>query len=261
MVSTSSIPGYFIYLQSKKSFSMTKTILFSLLMLAIALAQTSGVITYQNDFQLDLSAEVGDLPSGVVLPTNFSHEWELTFSGSAAVWNTKKQISYFSLKSGHTETLEQETAKPSYESMAFIDLQGRKKIDFLTVTKPSGQEAFFTETEIAHIPVKESAKTKTILGYTCHKGTATFNGEAWTLWITTDIDLNFSPILECMPAKGCVLEAEGPQEAFRATEVSLKPIPPATVLMSGGAKKVTQEELKAQKDSAIEAAAALQGKQ
>lgn len=97
---------------------------------------------------------------------------------------------------------------------------------------------------------QESNQTKKIAGYVCHKATAPFKGETYTIWYTTDLPFTYSPVKELMPGKGVVLALEGEKEQYKATKVDSKPVAEADVRPGDGARNVTPEELADKRDRA-----------
>lgn len=244
---------------------MKSTAVFSLLALLLpfaATAQSAGVITYESSERIDPSrmkiviqgGAPADMPPP---PENIVRERTVTFSGAAA----KMAMAPFRMitreigNSGVPREKEQNMPpmERPFEMNTFYDLKNRNRIDFLTLKGENGaKEAYFAETPFGDVQLDMTGKTKKILDYTCQKATAKWKDESYTLWITTDVDVTFSPIAELTPAKGLVLEIEGLDKAFRATKVELKAVSPSEVLMPGGGKKVTKEELEAKRHTAMQ---------
>lgn len=97
---------------------------------------------------------------------------------------------------------------------------------------------------------KEAEQTKKIAGYLCHKATAPFKGETYTIWYTTELPLTYSPVKELTPEKGVVLALEAEKEQYKATKVDAKPVAEADVKPAAGAQTVTPEELADKRDRA-----------
>lgn len=90
-----------------------------------------------------------------------------------------------------------------------------------------------------------SDKTKKIAGYTCHKATAQLRNATYTIWYTTDIPENFSPVDGLIPPDGgFVLALESDRMEYKATKVQLQSVSDNDVQIQGPSVQLTQDQIR-----------------
>jgi GLPGLI family protein len=90
-----------------------------------------------------------------------------------------------------------------------------------------------------------SDKTKKIAGYTCHKATASLRNSTYTIWYTTDIPVNFSPVNGLIPPSGgFVLALQNDRMEYRATKVDLQDIPDTAITMPTPSQELSGQQLR-----------------
>jgi GLPGLI family protein len=153
-----------------------------------------------------------------------------------------------------TEKKEEIKMKMPFESRTFYNMNKTSKIQMLILSddEKGTQEAFFTETP-AIVPdnVEYSEKTKEIVGFKCKKAIIKNNDEKVTVWYTTDIPYTFSPIEKYTLKEGFVLEIVSDDASYKALSFDNAPVKSEELIMPGGAKKVTKEELDAKRKEAM----------
>jgi GLPGLI family protein len=252
---------------------MKKTTLFLLLVIAAiqAFAQTtSGAIKYAITEKIDPSRMkivtvtsggegIGEAPPP--MPTTMDDERTLTFGGGFAKLSTRKpRMMTMNMTSdgggsvSKTEKKEELKMKMPLESRTFYNMNKTSKIQMLTIRneEKGTEEAFFTEIP-ATVPenVEYSDKTKDIAGFKCKKAIIKNKDEKVTVWFTTDIPYTFSPIEKYTLKEGFVLEIVSDDASYKALSFDGAPVKSEELIMPGGAKKVTKEELEAKRKEAM----------
>ncbi|MCE6991002.1 hypothetical protein [Dyadobacter sp. CY323] len=131
-----------------------------------------------------------------------------------------------------------------FEEQVFVDVVGQKVISLLTVGKDKDAKTYKSESPIQRISGwQPTDQTKKIAGYTCKKSTVEFKKETYSVWVTTELPLTYSPIPDLTPEKGVALLIEGSREQFKATKVTLENIDPKSVQPDAQAETVPKEKL------------------
>ena len=162
---------------------------------------------------------------------------------------------------------------PPFEQQTYLDLGKRQRIEVMTIKKDSVTTVYRTDRPLTTVEGWQlSDKTKKIAGYTCHKATITRRinrrtaggggrngaeptanaapapaetgpGETYTVWYTTDLPMNYSPVADLTPPTGVVLQIESDSESFKATGVSMEAVAATAVEPPASAKVVSSEEM------------------
>ena len=131
------------------------------------------------------------------------------------------------------------------ESITCMDMMGQKKAIVSSMNEQP------TKSEVpANITYKETGKTKTILGYTCHETVGTFTtkeGQSATmsLWYCKDIPNRNTqhPSLSGMPLEYTMM-LQGMTMKISTVEISKEPVSDAMFVVPEGYVRTTQEEMK-----------------
>jgi hypothetical protein len=241
----------------KKTSLFTLLIFFFLIISSSGFAQlNSGIITYEGMRKLDPSqikvvvngdvvqAGSPDAPSD--LPDVITFSQKLVFGKTMAkeVRDTPGPvIRRFVGTPDNAGAGEPLKIEPPFTENTSLDLTNKKYLRTLEIKK-NGQAQRYQTQEMYQKAAgwQDAAKTKKIAGYTCKKATATWKGETYTLWYTTDFDFTYSPINGLVPDKGVVLEIEGSGESFRATKVEAKVHPESEFQSTADAQMMTSAQ-------------------
>jgi GLPGLI family protein len=224
--------------------------LFKLIVLALAALvskgnvqaqeKTSGMIDYEVTVKVDMSKVKivtigGDNGAAPIIPDVITSNQNFYFNGSQARLEGMKPR--LQIRGGGSE---QELKPPMLNSVYFSSAD-KKAFEAMQVM--ADNKTYYTETETQQAEWKTSEKTKKILGYTCKKATVKLKDEEYTVWYTTDIKVNFSPIAGLQPAEGLVLSIENDNRSFVAKKIELKEIAASEVSLPAAAEKVTKQEM------------------
>ncbi|GLU52653.1 GLPGLI family protein [Dyadobacter frigoris] len=131
-----------------------------------------------------------------------------------------------------------------FEEQIFVDLTASKLITLLTVGKEEQTKIYKSESPLKRAEGWQlTDQTRKIAGYTCRKATLFFRKESCSVWFTTELPLNYSPIHELTPEKGVVLLIESSREQVRATKVNLSAIKEKDVEPPTQAQTTTPQQL------------------
>lgn len=93
---------------------------------------------------------------------------------------------------------------------------------------------------------QKTDKTKKIAGYTAHKATAQWRNTTYTIWYTTDIAANYSPINGLTPPDGgFVLDLQSDRMEYKATQVDPKAVADSEVKVPEPSEQLSAEQVKA----------------
>jgi GLPGLI family protein len=88
-------------------------------------------------------------------------------------------------------------------------------------------------------------KTKKIAGYTCHKATAKMRNSTYTIWYTTEIPVNYSPVNGLVPPDGgFVLALQSDRMEYKATKVELQAVADSAVQVPAPSHELTETEVR-----------------
>jgi hypothetical protein len=230
---------------TKTSIFMKQTSILSLLLLLCvsfglsSFAQTSsGIITYEGMRKLDPSlirvvingdvVEAGSPDAPADLPDVISFSQQLVFANNSAKEvkdNPGPVVRRFMGTPGDAGPGEALKIDPPFIENTFLDLAGKKYVRTLEIKKNGKAENYQTDEPYKKAEGwKDAGKTKKIAGYSCKKATATWKGETYSIWYTTDLNFTYSPINGLVPDKGVVLEIEGSSQSFKATKIENKAV-------------------------------------
>jgi GLPGLI family protein len=253
----------------KTIFFMKKTAVFLFLVFVAAqvFAQTtSGKIIFDHSEKIDASRmKVVTITSGngegemPPLPTTIDDERTLIFGGGFAKFEGGggPRMMRMNMDMSNGEKKEEKSEmkiKAPFESRTFFNLNKKSKIQLLTIKDEAKgtEEAVFTETPFTTPDnIEYTEKTKEIAGFKCKKAVLKEKEGKVTIWYTTDIPYNFSPVEKYTPKEGFVLSIESDEVSYRARKYDNSPIKAEELIMPGGAKKVSDEEFKAKRKAAL----------
>lgn len=143
--------------------------------------------------------------------------------------------------------------KPPFTNTTYVNVLNKKVLQVVT-ENDGDKKSFYTEDDfvVPNSVDSASGKTKKIAGYTCKKATVKFKEETYTVWYTTDLGINYSPVNGLLPGNGVVLGAESEKRSFVATKVSLKPIEDSVVTLPADAQKITDQEMREKRRAAMQ---------
>ncbi|MEZ0541372.1 hypothetical protein [Fibrella arboris] len=134
----------------------------------------------------------------------------------------------------------------------FVDLKALKKVTILTVGNEADAKVYQAEVPIPRVSGWQfTDQTRKIAGYTCRKATVPYKKETYTVWITTELPLTYSPIQELTPDTGTVLLIEGSKEQFKATRVAKTALDSSVVKPRVQAQTVSPDQLPTLRQQAI----------
>lgn len=126
----------------------------------------------------------------------------------------------------------------------YVDFANKK---YIRAFKREGNDTTFYITQDMRNATnfQTSDKTKKIAGYTCHKATAQLRNATFTIWYTTDIPENFSPVDGLIPPDGgFVLALESDRMEYKATKVQLQNVSDNEVQIQGPSVQLSQDQIR-----------------
>ncbi|WP_165798397.1 GLPGLI family protein [Chitinophaga costaii] len=143
--------------------------------------------------------------------------------------------------------------QPPFTNTTYVNVVNKKVLQAVT-EREGDKKTYYTEDNfVTPISVDTSStKTKKIAGYNCKKAIVKQRNENYTVWYTTELGINYSPVNGLLPGNGVVLSAESDKRSFVATKVSLKPVEDSTIALPAGAEKITDEEMREKRHTAME---------
>lgn len=126
----------------------------------------------------------------------------------------------------------------------YVDFAGKK---YLQTFKNGSSDTTFYVAQDYNTPenFQTSSKTKKIEGYTCHKATAELRNSTYTIWYTTDIPVNYSPVNGFIPpGGGFVLDLQSDRMEYKATKVQLQAVTDAAVKVPSPSIELTQDQVR-----------------
>jgi len=185
--------------------------------------------------------------STVELPTSMSGTRSLLFSGQYA---REEQVRGVQMAGGNINMVPGQGAKKPITpppapltDTRYLDLAARTSTSVTTI---AGIDYAVPAAPVPAPPAdwRDLPQTRKIAGFTCHKATAPFEKETYTLWVTTELPFTYSPVPELTPARGVVLALSSDQQEFTATKLTAEAVPEAAVRPSPQARPTTEVELK-----------------
>ncbi|MEZ0541373.1 hypothetical protein [Fibrella arboris] len=223
----------------------------------------AGQITYEGVRKIDPSSmriningediKPGDPRFPTDIPDTRMFGQQVRVDGQYATESRDEQGAIIRVREGDGPPQVRNVQRPFTEQV-FVDLVGQKKVTLLTVGNKADARLYQAEAPIQRVSGWQlTDQTKKIAGYTCRKATVPYNKETYTVWITTELPLTYSPIHELTPDTGTVLLIEGSREQFKATKVDTTTPGAAVVTPSGKAQVVTPAQLAELRQQAIAA--------
>lgn len=233
-----------------------------LLAAAPALAQPGGHLNYEVTRRIDPS-EIRVVVNGQVvkpgspdyptdIPETTTTSLSLAYAGHYARETREGGAIRTTTTGGPTAAPQTTEVKRPFEEATYLDLAGRTVSTVLTVQADNANTAYRSDEPYA-TPASWTLlpQTKKVAGYLCHKATAPFKQETYTIWYTTDLPFTYSPVRGLMPGKGVVLQLESEKEQYQATKTDQKPVAETEVRPTQSAQKVTPAELKDHREKAM----------
>ncbi|GAB3942857.1 hypothetical protein GCM10028805_08130 [Spirosoma harenae] len=144
-------------------------------------------------------------------------------------------------KDGVTQT---RSLPPPFIQQFFVDLSDRKTITVLTIGEGKNAKMYQAEAPIQQASDWQfTDQTRKIAGFTCRKATVSHKKETYTIWVTTELPITYSPIHQLTPELGVVLLIESSKEQFKATKVSTTAPDAASATPTTQAQVVSREQL------------------
>ncbi|UFH55858.1 GLPGLI family protein [Spirosoma sp. KNUC1025] len=226
-----------------------------------ASATWSGQITYEGVRKVDPSqmrivingeqVKPGDPNFPTDIPDTRMFGQKVLVSGTYAKESRDEQNAIIRVRGDGGPPQTRNIPRPFTEQI-FIDLKDLKKVTILTVGKDAEAKTYQAESTIQRVSGWQlTDQTKKIAGYTCRKATVPFNKETYTVWITNELPITYSPIEALTPETGTVLLIEGSKEQFKATKVDTTSPDASAVKPNAQAQIVTPGQLTELRQKAI----------
>jgi GLPGLI family protein len=249
----------------KKTIFLTSIFLVGSLLSCLSQNISSGIIKYEVMEKIDPSkmkliingqeVKPGSMEAPPDLPDVRSYSLHLIFSdGFAKEEQTDNGlvVQKFEGTPGGQRAPNKMAPEPPFTEKKYINLSENKYIHLLELKAKGEKNLFQAEESFQKLENwRETSQTKKIAGYVCKKATVEWKGDNYTIWYTTAINFTYSPIKALTPDKGVVLQLEGSNESFKATEVQTKAIAENEVKPAEKAEQVTMEELGQIKERAM----------
>ncbi|GAB4044505.1 hypothetical protein [Spirosoma jeollabukense] len=226
-----------------------------------ATAPWCGQITYEGVRKVDPSSmrimingeqvKPGDPNFPADIPDTRSFGQKTLINGTFAKESRDEQNAVVRVRNDGSPPQTRNLPRPFAEQV-FVDLKALKKVTRLTVGKDAGAKTY--QAEVPFQPVSGwqwTDQTRKIAGYTCRKATVPYKKEIYTVWITTEIPVTYSPIHELTPETGTVLLIEGSKEQFKARKVAKTAFDASVLKPSAQAQTVTVDQLADLRQKAI----------
>jgi len=126
----------------------------------------------------------------------------------------------------------------------YVDFTDKKYIR--AFKRPDNDTTFYiAEDYRAPENFQKTDKTKKIAGYDCHKATAQWRNTTYTIWYTTDIPVNYSPVNGLTPPDGgFVLDLQSDRMEYKATKVQLQDVADSDVKVPQPSEQLSQEQVR-----------------
>ena len=231
------------------------------LLAAPALAQPGGHLRYEVTRRIDPS-EIRVVVNGQLvkpgspdypadIPETTTTALTLAYAGQYAR-ETREGGATRTTTGGFTAAPQTTVVERPFEEATYLDLAGRTVSTVLTMQADQASTAYRSdEPYVASAHWTLLPQTKKVAGYLCHKATAPFKQETYTIWYTTDLPFTYSPVRGLMPEKGVVLQLDSEKEQYQATKTDQQPVTEAEVRPTQTAQKVTPAELKDHREKAM----------
>ena len=212
----------------------------------------SGQITYEGVHRIDPASlrfkddngelmKPGDPNWPKDIPDNRMSEQKVLINGA-----------YAKVTGNNYQVMPTVGGRRPFTEQFFIDLKGFKKVTILTVGNDADAKTYQAEVPLQRVSGWQMTdQTRKIAGYTCRKATVPYKKETYTVWITTELPITYSPIQELTPDTGTVLLIEGSKEQFKVRKVTKTALDAAVLKPSVQAQTVTLDQLTELRQKAI----------
>jgi len=191
--------------------------------------------------------QIAKVEKPVIIPSNGVVEYSINLEQTKQPLDeaTKKNFGTTARTTFNKETLHfQKLDGQDTESFQLVDLASGQETNYLTFR---GNKFALVSTPEMIPPIGQLTlhdESKTILGYSCKKGTATMGDGMMEVWYTNEIGANFCPYIK---APGFALQYTMnmgfARVTYTATNVSIQPIDGKLLIAPADYKKVTMKEL------------------
>ncbi|HEY0273574.1 MAG TPA: GLPGLI family protein [Chitinophaga sp.] len=143
--------------------------------------------------------------------------------------------------------------QPPFTNATYVNVVNKKVLQAVT-ERDGDKKTYYTEDYFV-TPVSvdtTSTKTKKIAGYNCKRATVKLRDENYTVWYTTELGINYSPVNGLLPGNGVVLSAESDKRSYVASKVTLKPVEDSIVALPAGAEKISADQMREKRRAAMQ---------
>lgn len=215
-------------------------------------ATWSGQITYEGVHKIDPASlkflddngelmKPGDPDWPKDIPDNRMSEQKVLINGA-----------YAKVTGNNYQVMPVVSGRRPFTEQFFVDLKALKKVTILTVGNDADAKTYQAEVPLQRVSGWQiTDQTRKIAGYTCRKATVPYKKETYTVWITTELPITYSPIPELTPDIGTVLLVEGSKEQFKVRKVAKTALNASMLKPSVQAQTVTLDQLTEIRQKAI----------
>ena len=235
---------------------------------AVSLAQTkAGFVQYEMVTQLQGQIQIQGLPAGIELPKSRTAYFDLSFGNNQSLWQVAEQAPEPEMNTGGVQL--RTVTFGGGGDVVFADFNTRLK----TEKKELFDKTFIVEDSIRTMNWKMTGETKTILGYTSMKATASRISKTFkttmvdgkiervesvdtlpvVAWFTTAIPVSAGPSMYEGQLPGLILELDygNGRNVYKATSVSEK-VKLDNIKPPKGKKKHTPAEYEAERKKVMD---------
>ncbi|AKD57012.1 hypothetical protein [Spirosoma radiotolerans] len=217
-----------------------------------ASATWSGQITYEGIHKIDPASlrfkdsngelmKPGDPNWPKDIPDNRMSEQKVLINGA-----------YAKVTGNNYQVMPTVGGRRPFTEQFFVDLKALKKVTILTVGNDADAKTYQAEAPLQRVSGWQMTdQSRKIAGYICRKATVPYKKETYSVWITTELPITYSPIQELTPDTGTVLLIEGSKEQFKARKVAKTALDASVAKPSIQAQAVTMEQLTELRQKAI----------
>lgn len=198
-----------------KSISLTIVMLVFLISLSSAQNKTEGEIIYvmKTNMKEMLKKQNKDVVWDMSMPKYMIHVKEVKFNGNNA-------LLYSNPKSDDKVIIADENMQGIIHYKNYIDYDKKK---LYSQRIGYNDEIYFKEKQIMKKILKLLEKTEKINGYNCKVGTAKIKDEVHTIYFTTEIKGNYSPI-EDVIVDGVILKIESRVDSYTVSTIKFNEV-------------------------------------
>lgn len=198
-----------------KSISLTIVMLVFFISLSSAQSKTEGEIVYVQKTNVNemMKENKNDVETNEQMPTYMIHVLEIKFNGNNA-------LLYSNSKSDDKVIITDENQQVIFHYKNYIDYDKKKLYSQRFFTNG---EICFKEKQIKKKILKVLEKTEKINGYNCKVGTANIKDEVYTIYFTTEIKGNYSPIKDVI-VDGVILKIESRVDSYTVSTIKFNEV-------------------------------------